>query len=84
MLISRCSKMRSVPFSFSALESRREKRIPKPVMVYKPFSTPVGACDVVANHTQDYLHKAMFDRHPQKCIAEKRNVTKFATLAGAV
>ena len=76
--------MHSVPFSFAALESRREKRIPKPVMVYKPFSTPVGACDVVANHTQDYLHKAMFCRHPQKCNAEKHNVTKFTALAGAV
>ena len=84
MLISRCSKMHSVPFSFAALESRREKRIPKPVMVYKPFSTPVGACDVVANHTQDYLRKAMFCRRAQKCIAEKHNATKFTALDGAV
>ena len=76
--------MHSVPFSFSALESRREKRIPKPVMVYKPFSTPVGACDVVANHTQGSCTKGHALRHPQKCIAEKHNAAKFTALAGAV
>ena len=32
----------------------------------------------------DHARKAMFCRHPQKCIAEKRNAAKFTSMAGAV
>ena len=66
--------MHSVPFSFYALESRREQT-----------RLALWASTEASNTLQgDHARKALFCRHPRKCIAEKRNVAKFTSMAGAV
>ena len=65
--------MHSVPFSFYALESRREQRRLALWAFYRSQQ----------RFARRSCTKGHALRHPQKCIAEKRNAAKFTAIAGA-